>query len=134
MEVELEQDFLTAGFWFVLGAFCYGSITYLFALSRAILVYKQCILTALSILKLSDDHLHAANEIKYKNLEGDENKEHLIAVKSHDEKIISAWRDICLFNLVVSLPKKYRRLITFTNWNESMQYLNNNTGKYIKGL
>jgi hypothetical protein len=134
LEVKLEIDFLQAGFWFVLGAVCYGFLSSLLAISRVINIYHQCILTALSVLKMSDEHLNSANEIKYKSLKSDGNEEHLEAVKEHDRKIVASWRTLCIFNLAINIPKKYRRLITFTNWSESMQFLSKNTDKYIKGI
>ena len=130
----MEIDFLQAGFWFLMGAVCYGLLSSLFAISRVINIYHQCILTALSVLKMSDDHLNKANKIKHVNLENDGDEEHLKAVKEHDEKIVSSWRTLCIFNLAISIPKKYRRLIRFTNWNESMEFLEKHTGKYIKGI
>ena len=115
---------LTAAILFFGGVIAHKFASYIFDLSKRISYYNNAIFSSLRMMKYVDDTIRAALAGKYALMsEGRMSDEQVEKEKEKDEKVVEFWRNISIVNLVGSVPKKYRAVLKFKNWNQAMRIL-----------
>tara|TARA_R100000315_G_C5181204_1_gene105091 strand:+ start:400 stop:789 length:390 start_codon:yes stop_codon:yes gene_type:complete len=115
---------LTAAILFFGGVIAHKFASYIFDLSKRISYYNNAIFSSLRMMKYVDDTIRAALAGKYALMsEGGMSDEQVEKEKEKDEKVVEFWRNISIVNLVGSVPKKYRAVLKFKNWNQAMRIL-----------
>ena len=115
---------LTAAILFFGGALAHKFASYIFDLTKRISYYNNAIFSSLRMMKYVDDTINAALVGKYSLMsEAGTTEEKVEEEKEKDKKVVEFWRNITIINLTASIPKKYRAVLKFKNWQQAMRIL-----------
>jgi hypothetical protein len=120
--------------WFFSGAIAYGIFSYLLALGHSKRLFDETTDSILLLLDAINNDIEKAIEIKRLNLLGAEGfKDEVEKIIKNDRRALSEWRNVIVVKMLFSLPKRYHRFFSYTNWYQARQRITQLKLKKSKG-
>jgi len=120
----IDTELVTTLGWYFLGVFSYKIGSAIFLRSQALIIFNEAIHYSLTVLKISNENILSAQEVKIQAMKNAGVEEELInAAKVLDKEFVETWQITSLYVLKKRTPPAYRYLATFNNWFQAMRHL-----------
>ena len=126
----IDNNFLFAVMWYILGIFSYKVVASLLNYGNMINIYHEMLISVLSVLKMADENFSKGNAfLKEASIEAGAEKKSASLEMENNENALSIWREMVIGSIILNSAPHFRRLISFKNWNEAMKYLKSQGAK-----
>tara|TARA_R100001126_G_C4802145_1_gene137392 strand:+ start:239 stop:625 length:387 start_codon:yes stop_codon:yes gene_type:complete len=120
----LDAELVTTLGWYFLGVFSYKIGSGIFLRSQALTVFNEAIHYSLTALKIANENILSAQEIKIQAMKDSGVEQELIdAAKVLDKEFVETWQVTSLYVLRKRTPPAFRYLASFKNWFQAMRHL-----------
>jgi hypothetical protein len=121
---SIDNNFLFAVMWYVMGIFSYKIISKVLDYGNIAYVYKHVLLSMLSLLKTTSNNFEHGNDfLREASLRAGIEEENIKLEVANNEKVLEVWREMIVVSIINTTPVNFRRLIPFKNWDGAMKHL-----------
>lgn len=119
---------------FVMGAICgisiYRGLLILLSVGQGVLIFRQAEYMCLQLLALSLEDAVNIKTTKQMILDKLDYPNNVIKLtKNEDKHNMDAWKKEAIKRLIDRYPSNYQRIVHYRNWNEAMNYFENQRKK-----
>ena len=121
----MDPDLLNALSFFIAGALTHAVLSKFITHTGLMIFARDMLHMFLKLLGALSNDLRHARQAKYQALEdAGYSEEEIEAIQTIDKLTDSSWKMSLINALINSIPKKYRHLVTFYDWDGAMKVLN----------